>query len=584
MRSIPRPEHPKPQFERSDWINLNGEWEFSFDESLCGKEKGYEKRHFEGKITVPFCPESSLSGIGNTDFHNAVWYRRDIVIPNEWEGKRVILHFGACDYFTEVFVNGSSVGTHKGGYSSFSFDITEALSDKDNYITVYAKDDTRDPLQPSGKQSMLLGSHGCSYTRTTGIWQTVWLEAVGNTYLKKAKYYTNTDTCEISIHAFVQGNTEGTALRATVYYEGKKVGSALTELSGNHTVLDIALSEKHLWDIGKGCLYDIIFETASDGKIIDTVKSYFGLRTVEFKGNKFCLNGRSVFGRWVLDQGFYPDGIYTAPTDDALKNDIVYSVQLGFNGARLHEKIFEERFLYHADKMGYLVWGEYPNWGFEPTDMNPLNNMLSEWMEEVERDFNHPSIIGWCPFNETWDIIDRDGELDIPQCRELVETVYHITKALDPTRPVIDTSGNYHTVTDIFDVHNYNQDTKKFAEEHAKTSEGIICDSVSRSSKANRQKWRGEPLFVSEYGGIKWDTSGKGWGYGNAPESKDEFIDRYKKLTETLLQNKDIFALCYTQLYDVEQEVNGLLTYNRTFKFDPEIIKAINTQKAAIED
>ena len=584
MKNIPRPEHPKPQFERADWINLNGEWKFSFDENKCGIAKGFENAHFDKKITVPFCPESTLSGIGDRDFHNAVWYRRDIDIPTEWSGKRIILHIGACDYFTRVYVNGREIGTHKGGYVSFSFDITDALLEKGNYITVYAEDDTRDPLQPSGKQSMRFDSHGCYYTRTTGIWQTVWLEAVGKTYIKSTKYYTNADEGKLSVHYTIKGETAGKALLAKAYFVGREMGRAKVSLSAEYGVIDIALMETHLWEIGDGKLYDLVLEVVEGDTVIDSVKSYFGLRKIEFKGKAFCLNGRKVYGRWVLDQGFYPDGIYTAPNDEALKADIIYSMQLGFNGARLHEKIFEERFLYHADKMGYLVWGEYPNWGFEPTDMSPINNILSEWMEEVNRDFNHPSIIGWCPINETWDVKVRGCELDIPQCRELVETVYRITKALDPTRPVIDTSGNYHTVTDIFDVHNYNQDTEKFAIEHSKTSEGIICDSVSRSSKANRQKWRGEPLFISEYGGIKWDTSGKGWGYGNAPESEAEFLDRYKKLTETLLFNPDIFAFCYTQLYDVEQEVNGLMTYDRHFKFDPEIFRKINTQKAAIEE
>lgn len=585
MQNVPRPEHPKPQFERADWLCLNGEWEFAFDENLCGLEKGYQSAHFDKKITVPFCPESALSGIGDTDFHRAVWYRRELAIPRTWAGRRVILHIGACDYLTTVFVNGNTVGTHKGGYSSFSFDITDHLTDDGNYLTVYAVDDTQNRHQPSGKQSMLLASHGCYYTRTTGVWQTVWLEAVGQTYIKSAKYCTNADAGEVSIHFAVNGASEGVSLRAISYYDGKEVGSAETTLSGGYGVLAVKLSETHLWDIGAPNLYDLTLELVRDGVTVDKVNSYFGLRTIELRGKAFYLNGRSVFGRWVLDQGFYPDGIYTAPTDEALRNDIEYSMELGFNGARLHEKIFEERFLYHADRAGYLVWGEYPNWGYEPTDMTPLNSMLPEWMEEIERDFNHPAIIGWCPFNETWDVKNKDGELDVPQCRELIETVYHITKALDPTRPVIDTSGNYHTVTDIFDVHNYEQSPEKFAENHSKTHEGVIVDSVARSSKANRQSWRGEPLFVSEYGGIKWDVGrGKGWGYGNAPESEEEFLDRYKKLTETLLRNPDIFAFCYTQLYDVEQEVNGLMTYDRKFKFAPEIIRKINEQKAKIEE
>lgn len=295
----------------------------------------------------------------------------------------------------------------------------------------------------------------------------------------------------------------------------------------------------------------------------------------------FCLNNKSIFGRYVLDQGFYLDGIYTAPSDDALKNDILYSLQLGFNGARPHEKVFEERYLYWADKLGYLVWGEFPNWGYMPTTMEALNKFLPEWMEAIDRDFNHPALIGWCPFNETWDIANRNGEIDVSQPRELIKTVYYITKAIDTTRPVIDTSGHFHVVTDIFDLHNYTQDTEEFANDHSKIEEGIIIDTTAKMPQfTNRQKYNNEP------GGISWNMNSRddGWGYGDAPKTEEEFIDRYKKLTETLLFNKNICAFCYTQLYDVEQEVNGLLTYERKFKFNPDKIKSINIQKAAIEN
>ncbi|MEE1046461.1 MAG: glycoside hydrolase family 2 TIM barrel-domain containing protein [Clostridia bacterium] len=584
MNNIPRSEHPKPQFMRKDWINLNGEWEFQFDENMCGKSKHYENEHLSGKIIVPFCPESRLSGIEDTDFHNCVWYRRNITIPKEWENKRVILHFGAVDYEATVYVNGREAGSHKGGYVSFSLDITDALREKENYISVCAEDDVRNSVQPSGKQSMKYDSWQCFYTRTTGIWQTVWLEAVNSIHLKSAKYYTDIENGGVDIRLSYEGHEPDVICRATASYNGEPMGKAETMLRGMSPSIYIDLKETHLWEVGNGRLYDLRLELIKDGKVIDTVDSYFGLRSIDLKEKEFCINNKSVFGRWVLDQGYYPEGIYTAPSDEALKNDILYGIQLGFNGARPHEKVFEERYLYWADKLGYLVWGEYPNWGFEPTDMTSINNFLPEWMEEMERDFNHPSIIGWCPFNETWDIKERGKEMDIPHCREIIETVYHITKVLDPTRPVIDTSGNYHTVTDIFDVHNYEQIPEKFAEDYADTSKGVICDTVSKSPQANRQTYKGEPIFVSEYGGIKWSSGGEGWGYGNGPKTEEEFVERYRKLTETLLFNKDIFAFCYTQLYDVEQEVNGLMTYDRKFKFDPEKIRRINIQKAAIED
>ena len=581
MKNIPRPEHPRPQFMRKQWINLNGEWEFQFDENVCGKAKHFEQQHLEEKITVPFCPESKLSGIGNTDFHNCVWYRREITIPDEWSGKRVILHFGAVDYEATVYVNGKEIGIHKGGYSSFSFDITDALEKDNNYISVCAVDNVRDYLQPSGKQSVRFTAKGCYYTRTTGIWQTVWMEAVSPVYLKSVRYYP-----DISIRLSYNGSDSAVICRATAFYQGEKMGCAETKLNQMSPELYISLKETHLWEIGCGRLYDLTIELIKNNEIIDTVESYFALRSVDLRDKAFYLNNKKVFGRWVLDQGFYPDGIYTAPYDEALKNDIIYSMQLGFNGARLHEKVFEERFLYHADKLGYIVWEEHANWGFAPTDMNALNRFLPEWMEVVERDFNHPSIIGWCPFNETWDIPERNGEIGVPQCREVISTVYHVTKAMDPTRPVIDSSGNFHTVTDIFDVHNYYQDTQVFADDFSQVNEGIVVDVIEKMNyKYKRQEYKGEPLFVSEYGGISWNIDREdGWGYGNAPKTEEEFLERYKKLTETLLFNKDICAFCYTQLYDVEQEMNGLMTYNREFKFNPTLIRVINEQKAAIED
>jgi len=587
MKNIYRTEHPKPQFMRDSWTTLNGEWEFCYDDNLGGKENGFEKKHFERMINIPFCPESVLSGIGDTDFHNCVWYRREILLPDEWNGKRIILHFGASDYETTVYVNGEEVGIHKGGYTSFCFDITDYLSDKDNYISVCAVDDVRDRTQPSGKQSMKRESWGCFYTRTTGIWQTVWMEAVSPVYLKSAKYYTDAENGSINIKLSHIGGEENVICRATASYNGEFMGSGETKLYGMLPEINILLKEKHLWEAGHGRLYDLKLELIKNGEVIDEVSSYFGIRNIEIKNGKFMINNKAVFGRWVLDQGFYPDGIYTAPSDEALKNDILYGLQLGFNGARPHEKVFEERYFYWADKLGYMVWGEYPNWGFEPTDMNPVNKFLPEWMESIERDFNHPSIIGWCPFNETWDIEKHNAEIVVPHSREVIETVYHITKAVDPTRPVIDTSGNFHTVTDIFDVHDYEQDVEKFRSYYSRIGEGILNDQVNREPKhCFRQTFeKGMPVFMSEYGGIYWNEDDKdGWGYGNNPKTREEFSERYKGLTDVLLENEFMLGFCYTQLYDVEQEKNGLMTYDRKFKFDPEIIRAINMKKAKIEE
>ncbi len=568
--SIPRAEHPNPQFERENWLNLNGEWEFEIDNSVSGRERGLQRaEHLSSKITVPFCPESRLSGVENTDFMNCVWYRRDLELSENQLVGRVILHFGAVDYDATVYINGEEAMHHKGGYVSFNADVTRFLKPGVNSIAVEARDNVRNPLIPRGKQSEELHSHGCDYTRTTGIWQTVWVELVPETYIKKIKLIPNPESVSVSFTAELCGSA---ALAIDVLYEGKKVGTYSCGDAAGCVSGEIKLDEKHLWEVGCGRLYDLVVTFGND-----TVKSYFGLRDVRLDNFKYLINGKSVFQRLVLDQGFYRDGIYTAPTDGDLIRDIEISMAAGFNGARLHQKVFEQRFLYHCDRMGYIVWGEYPNWGLDYSAPDAVYGILPEWCEEVERDFNHPSIIGWCPFNETW---DYDGR---KQRDALLETVYRVTKQLDPTRPCIDTSGNYHVATDVFDVHDYDQDPKIFKAHYDKlVSDGELFDRHDR-----RQKYAGEPTFVSEYGGIKWvigEQSGNSWGYGDTPKSEQEFIERYRGLTDALLGNEKMFGFCYTQLYDIEQEQNGLYTYDREPKFDMSIFKVINSAKAAIEE
>ena len=566
--SIPRCEHPNPQFERKGWTNLNGEWDFEFDFGNSKYESGIlDKKEWEKKIIVPFCPESKLSGIEHTDFIPAVWYRKSINITADNLKGRVLLHFGAVDYEAKIYVNGKKAGSHKGGYASFSLDITDLLAEGENVVVVNAVDDVRDPLVPRGKQSEEFKSHNCDYTRTTGIWQTVWLEFVPVNYIKSFRLYPDSENATLGVSAVLEGKGEFTAI---AYYEGKEVGSFTKKAAGNVSG-EIKLSETHLWEVGCGRLYDLVLTFNED-----EVKSYFGLRSIEIDGYKFRINGKSVYQRLVLDQGFYPDGIYTAPSDEALENDIKISMAVGFNGARLHQKVFEKRFLYHCDRLGYIVWGEYGNWGLDWSNPFSLAAMLPEWCECVERDFNNPSLIGWCPFNETWDINGRK------QYDDVLRIIYRVTKQLDTTRPCIDTSGNFHVETDIFDVHDYEQDVDKFAEHYEK----LVSEGTMFGYFPTRQVYEGGMTFVSEYGGLQWSRGDRGdaWGYGNAPKSEEEFIERYKGLTDVLLDNEKMFGFCYTQLYDIEQEQNGLYYYDRTPKFDPEIFKAINARKAAIED
>ena len=582
MSNIPRCEHPRPDRLRQDWLNLNGVWDFEIDNAKVGLEKNFHKRDsLSQKINVPFSPETVLSGIGHTDFMNAVWYRRNIDIPAEWAGKRVILHIDACDHTTRVFVNGKSVGApHKGGYTSFAYDITDALGEKDNYITVYAEDDILSGKQFAGKQSTKLNSYGCFYTRTTGIWQTVWLEAVETAHVLSYKVYPNISKPSVVIETATVGTQSDDTLCIKAYFEGKLMGSATTKMASATTVMEIELAEAHLWECGNGRLYDLVFELTS-GEKVDVMNGYFGLREVKLtKENGLQINGKTVFGRFVLDQGFNPEGVITAPTDEALKFDIEASMACGFNGARLHQKVFEPRFLYHADKLGYMVWAEAGNWGFDHTNFANLENFLSEWLEEMERDFSHPSIIGWCPFNETW---ERNGH---PQSISLIDAVYDITKAIDTTRPVVATSGSFPTTrTDVHDVHDYEQDPETFKSYYAEMDKGIARDQLHRSN-SHRQVYKTElPVFMSEYGGIRWvmDEENAGWGYGASVLSEDEFFARLEGLTDAILENPHFFAFCYTQLTDVEQEQNGLLTYDRRFKFPVEKYARIFGKKSVIE-
>jgi len=600
---IPRPEYPRPRFVRKDWLNLNGTWEFEIDQGRSGFDRGYAKEdgHLNGTITVPFCPESKLSGVEYKDFMYGVWYRREVELSEENIAGRTFLHFGAVDYECDAYVNGRLAGHHRGGYVSFCFEITELVRPGKNVLTVFAADDTRDPMIPRGKQSELYYSHRCDYTRTTGIWQTVWMEFTPAAYIRNVRFDVNAalgeavmtvDLSNVSEEIGVgkAGETVGTAktavFTAAVTYEGKPMAEVSAEFSGGTQVITLPLKEKHLWEPGAGRLYDV---TLTYGE--DSVTTYFGLRDIRLARDGFYINEKPVFQRLILDQGFYPDGIYTAPTAEELEKDIDRSMAMGFNGARLHEKVFEERFLTYADRKGYLVWGEYPSWGLDHTRPESIYGILPEWLEEIRRDYSHPSVIGWCPFNETWD------KHNCIQCDDVIRTVYLATRAADVTRPCIDTSGCFHVETDIFDFHDYEQDPEVFREHYGKMPEdGILYNrfdfkpTLRHGDCKGRQQHKGEPVMCTEYGGIKWtkemaepNSDTASWGYGKNVADYEELKARFKGLTDVLLDNPMILGLCYTQLTDVEQEQNGLYTYDREPKFDPDWVKSVVSRKAACE-
>jgi len=573
---IPRPEYPRPQFFRKEWINLNGKWTFEFDHGKSGHARELMKsKGFQDKILVPFCPESKLSGVAHMDFIEMLWYHRKISIPSNWKGKRIMLNFGGVDYEGEAYIDGKLAGRHFGGSSSFSFDISAFVEGGGEYnLVVMAKDNVRNGDQPGGKQSAEYNSYGCLYTRTTGIWQPVWLEAVAREGLKSCRimpdFYNGAFCFTPSFYSVKQGNRILVEIS-----DGNKIFKHET-CAADAIPFSIKLEKPQAWSPEKPFLYDIKFHVLdSAGKGIDEVEAYAGLRKTHIEDNRVFLNNKPLYQRLVLDQGFYPDGIWTAPSDEALKKDIELSMKAGFNGARLHQKVFEERFHYWADKLGYLTWGEYSSWGISlwrhAAGTNPGASAwktLSEWKNVVERDVNHPSIIAWTPLNETC------GASDWVMHRRFHEDIYNLTKSLDPSRPVNEASGYVHQITDIWTTHYYEQDPVKYKEMISTLKESFNPDS------RYGVPYGGQPYLIDEIGGIKWIDSKNqpfaenSWGYGST-ETIEEFYTRLEGIIEAIISTDYISGYCYTQLTDVEQEQNGIYNYDRSEKFDMKRIAAI---------
>ena len=597
--TIPRPEHPRPQFVRDEWLNLNGEWEFEIDAGDTGAERGLIERALRGRITVPFCPESKLSGVEHLDRTLAVWYRRTVRIPAAWAGKRALLHFGASDYDTTVWVNGREVGRHRGGFTPFSCDLHGLAAPGDEIaITVRARDDWRQ-AQPRGKQVPHYANSGCHYPRTTGIWQTVWLEAVPTCALKRPRITPDLANGCFRIAQALTRVAPGMQLRATLSdAQGAVIGQTIAADRDFCPQLTLAIPplRRRLWSLDDPFLYDLVLELLdAQGAVVDRATSYAGLRAVGIAGMAVTLNGAPVFQRLVLDQGFYPEGLWTAPSDADLVRDIELSKAAGFNGARLHQKVFEERFLYHADRLGYLCWGEFGDWSMGTRENGDQHNwhatMITQWLEAIERDYNHPSLVGWCAMNESMVPIQDH----IVAHDDVMRGMFLATKALDQTRPVLDVSGYCHRVaeSDIYDSHDYEQDPAKFRATHAGTRDGRpFVNSWGSNPWGGADKpislpWRGQPYFVSEFGGIWWNPDCKpgdaSWGYGSRPKDEAEFYARFQGLCDVLLDDPGMFGYCYTQLTDVFQEQNGVVRFDRSTKLDLERLRAIQARPAAIE-
>lgn len=528
---IPRPEYPRPQFARPDWLNLNGAWEFR-----VGGEPWAE-------ITVPFCPEAPLSGVGRTEPMPEVWYRRRVSVPAEWVGRDVLLHFQAIDYDATVWVDGQEVARHRGGFTPFTAALPGNAAGREIEITVRAIDDLESP-QPRGKQSRRPENWGVFYTRTTGIWQTVWLEPVPEVRLLRPRITPDVAGRRLLIRQPVNQSRPGWLVRARSRATGTQAEAILGLDFAPQLVLE-GLSR--LWSPADPFLHDLELELLdADGRVVDAATSYAGLRGVARDGRRLLLNGRPVFQRLVLDQGYWPDGVMTAPSDAALRADIELAQAAGFNGARLHQKVFEERFLYHADQLGHLVWGEFPDWGGVPDVSH-----AAQWLETLQRDESHPCVVGWCPLNET------EGEI-----ADAARALWLGAKLVDGSRPVLDASGWTHAVpeADLRDTHNYEQDPDRLAAAPAGDS---------------------RPFFVSEFGGAQ--LGGEGWGYGETPASAEAWLQRFEALTGALLAEPDHFGYCYTQLTDVYQEQNGVYAFDRRPKVDVARLRAAQLRPAAYE-
>lgn len=577
-REIPRPEHPRPQFFRPAWMNLNGEWEFHFDFGLSAAEQDYfaESGQWQN-ILVPFPPESERSGIGFRDFIPGAVYRREFQIPDSWSGKRLLLHFGAVDCECRVFVDDQEVGEHSGGQTSFEFDITDALDvkEKRHRLLVAVHDGLRDGLHGSGKQAHSLHSDGCFYSRVTGIWQTVWLEAVSDAALEGCRIVPDYQKNAFLIFPRLREHASG-RLRITARFDSEEnpgAESASIEFRSG-IPLQLSLPVRADWSPDHPVCHTIELEVSNEaGEITDQVKTYAGMREICCDGDRLLLNRRPLFLRLVLDQGHYPESGWTAPSDEALRGDIELALAAGFNGARLHQKVFEERFHYWADRLGYLTWGEFGSWGINSVLPEARANFLREWGETVRRDGNHPSIIAWTPLNETRPFEEHEAVIRFPDrhslevYRQWVRDIYNLTRDLDPTRPVNDASGWLHAKTDLWTVHAYRENAASLTASLFPENAPVMTFDAKREVD-----YAGQPYLNDEFGGFRYlpadrAQSETGWGYyGCMIRSGNELCEKIAQQIDAMLKPDRLSGYCYTQLTDVEQEQNGLYCFDRTEK------------------
>jgi len=574
--------YPRPQLKRDNWENLNGKWKFAFDDA----EKGMRDRWFEKfpedcmNIEVPYTYETKLSGIGIEEPHSIVWYSRTF---NAAAGKgRTIINFDGVDYTAVVFINGVYAGSHTGGYSRFSFDITGLVKDGANDITVRVSDSFSN-TQPRGKQRWKSENFGCWYVQTTGIWKSVWLEEVPALYVKELKITPDVDAEEVRISGRLSKKVENAVIKAGVSFEGEKITEA--SLSTEKEFFEMTVSVRdteapwgvRLWAPEHPHLYSLdlkVFEE-KDPEATDSISSYFGMRKIEIKGDRILLNNEDLYQRLILDQGYFSESHLTFPSDEAFEKEVRLIKEAGYNGLRKHEKVEDERFIYECDRQGMLMWCEMPStYAFNDT---AVNEFTRQWMEIVMQNYNHPSIITWTAFNESWGV---EKILTDKFQQEFTEGIYHLTKAFDGMRPVIVNDGWEHTVSDILTLHDYVEAGAEFTERYSREDDikgNKILFNKGKFAFARGYEYKGQPVIISEYGGIAYSAE-SGWGYGKMVANEEEFISRFEKITTAIKDLPYACGFCYTQVTDVQQEINGLYKEDRTPKVDIARISAINTR------
>ena len=583
--------YPRPQLVREQWVSLDGPWDFAIDDVDSGLgERWFERGSaaFDRTITVPFVPESKASGIGETGFHPVVWYRRTLGSADLPEGLRHVLHFGAVDQFAQVWVDGHRVAAHSGGQTAFEVDITDSLdvSLAEHQIVVRAFDDPADPDVARGKQDWELEPHVIWYRRSTGIWRSVWLESVPTQHISSIEW--STDHAKSLVTAVIQlarVPEEGTVIRLSIAAGDALVADVSVRPTTARTSIAIELPilrnaqarDEWLWSPENPTLMDAIVRVEKEGAAPDAVASYFGVRSASVGAGAFRLNGVPYFVRSVLEQGWWDESHLTAPTVDHYRAEVEAIKSLGFNAARIHQKVEDPRMLFWADRLGLLIWGESAAaYAFSP---RAVTAFISEWQEIVAQYRNHPSIVTWVPVNESWGV--QDIAVERPQ-REFVQAIASLTRSLDPTRPVVSNDGWEHVDSDLLTIHDYSSDPELLRSRYG-TADAVRTMLVGpgpqlRSpSLAPRQLERFEagdaPLMITEFGGISFSADGT-WGYAVVADEVG-FRHAVSGVFAGILSSPVVAGFCYTQLTDTLQESNGLLRADRTPKLPIEELRAI---------